>query len=289
MGNAQTLTRMLGGNWSRGYGTAACPVCQTERRPNQRALSVQDQGGKLLVYCHKGRCRFENILLAAGFLNGSVQLGPASQRKAEVRRATYVAQQISKAKNLWAQAKPIHGTNGAAYLQKRGITCPLPDTLRWLPDTYHGPSGRWMSAIVALVEPTMAVHRTFFEKSGQRVAQSPKLMLGPCAGGAVRLTKADGPTVVAEGIETALSLASGLLSYPSTIWAALSASGMKALQLPLAPGTLFVATDGDNTGREAGFSLAQRASALGWKVSLLPASDGCDWNDILQSRNGGAV
>jgi DNA primase len=88
---------------------------------------------------------------------------------------------------------------------------------------------------------------------------------------------------IAEGIETALSLLSGLLSGPATVWAALSTSGIKALHLPPDPAKLIIATDGDAPGREAGNVLASRASALGWKVSLLPAPDGSDWNDVLQS------
>ena len=37
-------------------------------------------------------------------------------------------------------------------------------------------------------------------------------------------------------------------------------------------------------GIAAGHALAERAHALGWQVSLLPAPDGFDWNDILQER-----
>jgi hypothetical protein len=67
---------------------------------------------------------------------------------------------------------------------------------------------------------------------------SAKAMLGTCAGGAVRL--ADGPDglVLAEGIETALSLASGLLPGRLAIWSTLSTSGMRALNLPKEPGRL---------------------------------------------------
>lgn len=59
-----------------------------------------------------------------------------------------------------------------------------------------------------------------------------KAMLGNCAGGAVRLIEADGPLVVTEGVETGLSLVSGLLKAPATIWAAMSTSGIKNLRLP---------------------------------------------------------
>ena len=45
-----------------------------------------------------------------------------------------------------------------------------------------------------------------------------------------------------------------------------------------------VANDGDRAGREAAHALAQRADALGWRVSLMPAPEGQDWNDVLQGR-----
>jgi DNA primase len=93
---------------------------------------------------------------------------------------------------------------------------------------------------------------------------------------------------VAEGIETALSLASGLLHRPATIWAALSTSGMRALRLPSNSGRLTIATDGDGAGRAAGHDLAERAHGLGWQVSLLPAPDGRDWNDILTMKGEAA-
>ncbi|WP_231579671.1 toprim domain-containing protein [Pseudorhodobacter antarcticus] len=109
-------------------------------------------------------------------------------------------------------------------------------------------------------------------------------MQGPCAGGAVALSEAHGPLVVCEGIETGLSLLSGLLSCPVTVWAALSTSGMKSLALPKAAGELILATDSDDggVGFEAGNVLAERAAALGWQVSLWPAPDGKDWNDVLR-------
>ena len=99
----------------------------------------------------------------------------------------------------------------------------------------------------------------------------------------MRLSSAQGPLVVCEGIETGLSLLSGLLPEPASVWAALSTSGMKALVLPSYTGQLIVATDGDDAGRKAGNKLAMRAAMLGWSVSLMSAPDGQDWNDVLQS------
>ncbi|MEO8245141.1 MAG: toprim domain-containing protein, partial [bacterium] len=136
----------------------------------------------------------------------------------------------------------------------------------------------------------LAVHRTYLapDGTGKAKVDPPKAMLGAVAGGAVRLSQGPGPLVVAEGIETALSLACGLLTWPATIWAALSTSGLRGLHLPAQPGALIVASDGDTPGQTAACALAERASTLGWKVSILPAPEGCDWNDVL-TRKGAAT
>ena len=135
-----------------------------------------------------------------------------------------------------------------------------------------------------------AVHRTYLrpDGSGKAAIDPAKAMLGGTQGGAVRLTQGPGPLVVAEGIETALSLASGLLRRPATVWAALSTSGIRGLHLPPQPGRLTIAPDGDKAGREAANALAERAHALGWQVSLLPAPDGRDWNDVLTMKGEAA-
>ena len=45
-----------------------------------------------------------------------------------------------------------------------------------------------------------------------------------------------------------------------------------------------VAPDGDTAGHAVETALAERAHALGWSVSLLPALEGYDWNDILTAN-----
>lgn len=134
--------------------------------------------------------------------------------------------------------------------------------------------------------PDFGLHRTYLrpDGSGKADVEPAKAMLGATAGGSVRLSEGPGRLVVAEGIETALSLASGLPCGPATVWAALSTSGMRTLRLPEEPGRLTIAPDGDPAGREAARVLAVRAKAAGWKVGLLPAPDGKDWNDVQRLR-----
>lgn len=279
--DAKTLTHNLGGVWRHGRGQAPCPICQRERRRDQNALSISESGDKLLLHCFKSNCSFVEIAGAAGADLGRVQIDFEAQAQHERKQAEYHAERLRKARSLWEAARPIAGTKGEAYLRSRGITCELPDSLRFMPDIHHAPSMTWGSAIIADVEPTGGVHRTFLTKQGEKQSRDAKMMLGPCARGAVRLREGHKRLVVCEGIETGLSLLSGLLSGSASVWATLSTSGMKSLTLPETPSELIVATDGDEPGREAGDRLASRASALGWTACLMPAPDGKDFNDVL--------
>jgi hypothetical protein len=284
---AQHLTLALGGEWRGQSGHAPCPVCQIERRIDQRSLSIRAEGKMLLAHCHKSGCDFRDIMNVAGLPCDAMRFDAVEAKEANAKRKAHASEQLARARRLWATCKPLQGTEGEAYLRSRGITCALPPMLGWAAEAFHGPSASWLSAMVGNVS-TGGVHRTYFEKSGQRISRNPKLMQGPCAGGAVALSGAHGPLVVCEGIETGLSLLSGILLRPATVWAALSTSGMKSLILPSVSPELIIATDSDDAGagRMAGNALAERADACGWAVSLLPAPDGKDWNDVLNQKEG---
>ena len=290
MTDAQTLTRALGGIWRGHSGNAPCPVCQPERRADQRGLSIRAEGAQLLAFCHKSGCDFRDIVKTAGLPRNALHIDAEATVEADAKRAAYTVQQLAKARRLWAACEPLQGSQGEAYLRGRGITCPLPPTLRWAAEAFHGPTRRNLSAMVGDVS-TGGVHRTFFEKSGTRLIGNAKMMQGPCAGGAVTLSEGRGQLFVCEGIETGLSLLSGLLVGRPRVWAALSTSGMKALTLPSEPGEIIITTDSDDAGagRAAGNALAERAAARGWAVSIWPAPDGQDWNDVLVLSNGKQV
>jgi hypothetical protein len=290
MTDARELTATLRGRWHGGYGVAACPICQPERRKGQNGLTLADgRNGRLVLDCKKSACAFLDILVAAGLRLGDYAPPDAAtlaQREAEANAGAQ--RKAAQAKRLWQEAQPIAGTIAETYLRGRGITCDLPPTLRFHPSAWHGASATHCPALVAAVQGIAlpALHRTYLRPDGTGKADLDpvKAMLGATAGGAVRVSDGQGPLVVSEGIETALSLASGLLRTPATIWAALSTSGIRCLKLPPEPSRLTIAPDGDDAGRTAAQALAERAHALGWKVSLLPAPHGCDWNDILTRK-----
>jgi hypothetical protein len=287
-----TLTANLGGKWHGGYGVAPCPVCQAERRRDQNALTINVDGERLLLHCKKLGCDFRDILIAAGITAGTFEIDALALENARREKEAVAAKKLAYARSLWDHSKPIEGTKGEAYLRGRGITCDLPPSLRWLADTGHKPTAQYCSAMIARISPTEAIHRTFFTKQGVRLDKVPsaakngshKMMLGSTCGGAVALSDTGGPLVVCEGIETGLSLLSGILDGPHTVKAALSTSGIAGFGLPQKVGDLIIAidNDGNGAGQRAGTNLAARAQGQGWNVSTLtPPNIGQDWNDYL--------
>lgn len=291
MNDAQALTLKLAGTWHRRYGLALCPA-HGDRRPSLTLADAPD--GRLLLNCKAG-CSFAAVLGALrdrSLLDPQYAPQPPSAEEIARRRAEDEAEAMKRERQAmacWNEAIPIQGTIAETYLRGRGITCDLPETLRFHPACWHASAQR-LPGMVALIEglPRLAVHRTYLRPDGVAKAdvEPSKAMLGITAGGAVRIADGQEQLVVAEGIETALSLCSGLLARPATIWVALSASGMASLRLPDRAHRLTIASDGDKAGHEAAHKLATRAAALGWTVNLLPAPQGWDWNDILQGKDG---
>jgi putative DNA primase/helicase len=107
-------------------------------------------------------------------------------------------------------------------------------------------------------------------------------MLGPCGGNAVRF--GDGTDIiVCEGIESALSCVQAL-GMPA--WAALSAVGIKLLDLPPHVRCVTVFADGDDHGE--GLDAAHEA-AHRWRnedrAARLVVVPGFDANDLLRSAS----
>ena len=290
MGDAATIARALGGARKAGCGwVARCPA-HGDRNPSLSLTNGRD--GRLLARCHAG-CDWPVILdalRALGLVEGTSDWRPPSREELAAQRAAEAqeeAKRAAQARQCWDEALPAAGSLVERYLRGRGITSPIPDVLRFHPDCWHGPTARRFPAMLARVDgcERFAVHRTYLSPEGRKAAVEPaKMSLGSVGGGAVRLYGAHRRLVVAEGIETALSLTSGLLDGPASVWAALSAPGMAALRLPPLPSAgaeLVVAVDGDPTGRRAGRELAERATAAGWRVSMADPGDGADFNDIL--------
>jgi phage/plasmid primase-like uncharacterized protein len=107
-------------------------------------------------------------------------------------------------------------------------------------------------------------------------------MLGPVRGCAVRLARASDALVIAEGIETALSV---MQATGTAAWAALSATGLRLIELPTMVRTVTIAADHDHNreGMKAAEALAARLLVERRHVTIArPPRAGLDFNDVLR-------
>ncbi len=101
-----------------------------------------------------------------------------------------------------------------------------------------------IAAVLAHDRSLVGIYRTYLRGDGKGKApvSNAKMMLGRCAGGAVRLARANGRLAICEGFETALSVQQ---ETGTPTWAALSAPGVAGLILPPDIREVTLAPDGD--------------------------------------------
>jgi putative DNA primase/helicase len=197
------------------------------------------------------------------------------------------AQRTEAALRIYSETVQANGTLAETYLKARGILCAIPSTIRFHPNLRH-PSGVSLPTMVALVtsgtdNKPVAIHRTFLAPDGKGKASVPhnKMMLGPSGGGAIRLSEVCDSVMVGEGIETCLS---AMQATGRPAWAALSAPGLKLLDLPQHIRDVVVLADGDAPGERAAKYAASRWAQEGRRVRIARPPEGSDFNDILLGR-----
>ena len=237
-----------------------CPVHDS----SPETLAIRQGDRAPLWHCHAGcdPVAVRDGLLAAGIL---VRQGPLRHvdppRPAEERSPPrWIA-------GAWSRAIPVAHTPADEYLRSRGLAPPWPGALRW------DGKRRRLIARVSLGSSLRGLHATSLPHRDRRT-------YGPVRGASVRLTgMAGGILAVAEGIETALAYAA-LTGTPT--WAALSAAGLKHLELPDGLRWLAVAADFDGPGLLAAEQLERRARDAGIDVRIdLPSRHRTDWADVL--------
>lgn len=293
MSIAQNIVRALGGHRAGAGWMARCPA----HEDSTPSLSITESSdGKLLVHCHAGCSQAAVIAILRE--RGLWQMCALGDRRVDRRPARSSAadglaakQRIARALQTWCEARPAARTIVETYLQARGITISAPRTLRLHPRLHHRSSTTWPAMIglvtVGAANAPVGIHRTWLTHGGR--AKAPvapnKMMLGPCRGGAVRLAPASQPLMIGEGIETCLA---AMQATGHAAWAALSTSGMRALELPREVGDVVILADGDSPGQAAAEAAACRWSLEGRRIRIARAPDGFDFNDMLISPGGAA-
>lgn len=224
---------------------------------------------------------------------------PEIDVEAERRRGT--------ARRMWlAGAAELSGTPVAHYLAGRGIIlaelAQQPGALRFHPDLFNRESGRpWPAMVAAIVGPDgrqAATHRTWLARDGagawrKAPLRDPKMTLGSYTGGHIPLARgssgkklaqapAGEPVAIAEGIETALSVA---IACPELrVLASVSLANMARLLLPPAVREVILCADNDPPDSPATRGL-QRAvdafAAQGRAVRIARSPVGKGFNDAI--------
>lgn len=288
---AETIANALGGR-KVGQGWTACCPAHDDREPS---LSIRDADGKVLVRCHAG-CDQRDVIAALkerGLWDGKERSTLRKSRRRKVsppRPNPDQAERSTVALSVWRSTVTADGTPVDTYLASRGLTCTLPPSLSFHSGLKHPSGGIWpcMVALVTLGtdDTPLAIHRTFLAREGQGKApvEPAKMMLGPCRSGAVRLGNPGEVLMIGEGIETCLA-AMQTTGHPA--WAALSTSGLRALDLPGCVRDVIVLADGDDPGEAAARDCALRWMREGRRVRIARPPRGLDFNDMLLARTPG--
>src|SRR6476646_10542150 len=161
--NAIDIVKALGGHWHGHYGSARCPA-HDDHSPSL-SVSISAQTGRTLVRCHAG-CEQQAVidaLIGMGLWSGQPNGASISPCAVPISRSGEVALAI------WSHCRPAQGTLVERYLAARGITIPIPPTIRFHRGLRY-PGGSEWPCMVALVERAgvpVAIHRTFLERDGR--------------------------------------------------------------------------------------------------------------------------
>jgi putative DNA primase/helicase len=289
---AEIVAKALGGRKVGFAWMARCPA-HDDRKPS---LSIRDgDDGKVLLRCHAGceQAQVIDALRARGLWDENrrrqhwfTRFAPRAAANDEPDGDN--AKRTEAALAVWQSAMPADGTLVETYFASRGLHLPPPRTLRFHAGLKHPSGGIW-PAMVALVtrgsdDTPLAIHRTFLARDGGGKApvDPQKMMLGPCRGGAVRLATPGDVLMVGEGMETCLA-AMQATGHPA--WAALSASGLRALDLPDDVRDVIVLADGDDAGEVAAKDCAWRWKREARRVRIARPPQGLDFNDLLTGRS----
>jgi DNA primase len=282
MSDAASIVAALGGRWRGNGGMVRCP-CHDDTSPS---LSIRDgdETGRIIVTCFAGCDRSDIIaeLRRMGVLETPERV---TQLVSPRPRSAPDHKPDPDATAIWKGGQVAHPDSVVArYLQGRGITDPVPPSIR-AGNSLQAGRIQMPTMIAAVQSPAgeiIAVQSTLLTPSGKRAPVSvPRITQGALGYGAARFAKATDVLGLAEGTEDALS-AMQLTGVPC--WASLGAARMPRVCIPEHVRELHVFADNDDAGRAA----AERTAAAHRSrrvVLRFPPIAFKDWNDALRAKD----
>ncbi len=143
-----------------------CPRCSHQRKNSREAcLSIIEDDEGFQYKCH--HCgEFEGgVIVRANGEHRPPKPKPKQPSKDEQDRREWAG-------DIWQKARPIGGTPAQTYLVRtRGITIPLPKSIRFIESLKHKPSNTWMPAMITGVSNTdgrfLAIQRSWLLGGGR--------------------------------------------------------------------------------------------------------------------------
>jgi putative DNA primase/helicase len=258
-------------------------------------LSLCDgESGTLLAHCFGG-CDYNDILSALveyGLFDDGDDPLCHGVSLSDRRSADDDLARSRAARWIYDHLAPAVRTAAEVYLRHRHISIAMPPVLRF-GNCPHRLGGTYPTTMVAPVTnidgAQIGIHATYLRRDGTGKADFGHRDLqretrGVTRGGAIRLAlhNPDRELIVGEGIESTLS-AMEIFDLPG--WSAVSAGGLKTLDLPSAVRRIVIAADNDIAGRQTALTAYQRWSGEGREVRVkIPPNTGDDFNDVLMRR-----
>lgn len=239
------------------------------------------------------------LLAAIELLDGGA-LGQLEQQRAPARSKVDLRPVAQRIVN---NSAAIEGTSAEAYLRSRGITMPLPHTLRFAriapPQIEgngllagNGPAP--LPALIAIVTDSagalVGLQRTYLTEDGRKAATRPtdtdrkpkvKYSLGNVAGGAIQLGPPADSMIVTEGLEDGLTLSQALRR---SVWVAAGSSMMPEMLFAAVTREVVVGVDGDAAGEAAATKAAATLARRGLTTRIMrPTRPYKDFNAQLMA------
>jgi len=263
-----------------------CPKCGNDAgQRSKKPMSVNVADGLFICF----RCNWSGKV--EGKHADCVNVTPNLDKESKIRDRKRDALRRVWAKSQWPNAGPV-----IRYFENRlGILPePFPQNILYHHNLPYWNNGRetFHPAMLGIVrdsdEEVVTLHRTYLTQDGYKATvENPKKIMsiptGSCTGAAIRLYPPNNELIIAEGIETALSLYVAL-GIPA--WAAISAHGLETVFVPASVQHVIIGADNDanKRGQQAAYILKRRLLKEGRSVQVMIPEQPGDWNDALRRR-----
>lgn len=262
-----------------GENRMPCPTC--DRGPKDTALSVRlELDGTVIWHCHR-LCGTDGSSRARDSNAAATPRGPRC-RPTAARAIRLCSRALGRYRAHFRPSRRLPAGAGLCAATRRQRPA--------LHARVRHSSGYIGPALVALITDIctgapLSLHRTWIKPDGNKADVSPPRLLlkdHPIAGGVIRLWPDEAVTAglgIAEGIETALSLAHGF----TPVWACIDAGHLAKFPILNGVQDLIIAADNDDAGRKAASDCAARWAGHAAVRIIQADGAGCDLNDMVQT------